>query len=225
MRPEPTRVETYCSKVLVKVPRWRRSKASTPESSCTPPSACAIVACEMPADAASADMLCTKMLKSPPQRAAKAGGEAMKALRQIARRGRCMGILIVKPNRPHPDEPRSGVSKDGHDGLMVRDGASRLLTMRSQYFASLPAVDLASHQRDRLLIDLSGVPFLDRCKVRLARLVAGAGAPAMGLQVIRGRGQCAGGAFEIADAVFQHRLGQELRLADLAMHRAALAAG
>jgi hypothetical protein len=25
---------------------------------------------------------------------------------------------------PHPEEPRSGVSKDGHDrGLMVRDGA------------------------------------------------------------------------------------------------------
>ena len=29
MRPAPTRVETYCSKVLLKVPRWRRSKFST----------------------------------------------------------------------------------------------------------------------------------------------------------------------------------------------------
>ena len=32
--------------------------------------------------------------------------------------------------RPHPEEPRSGVSKDG-TGHMVRDGAARLLTMRS----------------------------------------------------------------------------------------------
>jgi hypothetical protein len=34
--------------------------------------------------------------------------------------------------RPHPEEPRSGVSKDEwHQlGLMVRDGATRLLTMR-----------------------------------------------------------------------------------------------
>ena len=88
MRPGPTRVETYCSKVLVKVPRWRRSKASTPISCCTPPSACAIVACEMPALAASAEMFRTKVLKSPPQRAAKAGVDAMKAVRQMARRSR-----------------------------------------------------------------------------------------------------------------------------------------
>ncbi|WP_425107547.1 hypothetical protein, partial [Bradyrhizobium sp.] len=39
---------------------------------------------EMPALAASADMFCTKVLKSPPQRAAKAGVAAMKALRQTA---------------------------------------------------------------------------------------------------------------------------------------------
>jgi hypothetical protein len=34
--------------------------------------------------------------------------------------------------RPHPEEPRSGVSKDEwhQSGLMVRDGALRLLTMR-----------------------------------------------------------------------------------------------
>ena len=33
--------------------------------------------------------------------------------------------------RPHPEEPRSGVSKDGGIvALMVRDGAARLLTMR-----------------------------------------------------------------------------------------------
>src|SRR5271156_440565 len=93
------------------------------------------------------------------------------------------------------------------------------------HYPSLPAVDLASHQRDRLLIDLGRVPFLDRREIRLARLIAGAGAPAMGFEEIRGRGQRARRSFEIADAIFQHRLGQELRLADLAMHRAALAAG
>src|SRR5207237_1406 len=46
----------------------------------------------------------------------------------------------------------------------------------------LTAVDLAAHQRDRLLIDAGRIPGLDRRKVRLARLVAGARAPAMGLQ-------------------------------------------
>jgi hypothetical protein len=30
---------------------------------------------------------------------------------------------------PHPEEPQSGVSKDGHE-FVVRDGAARLLTMR-----------------------------------------------------------------------------------------------
>ena len=44
---------------------------------------------------------------------------------------------------------------------------------------SLP-VDLPSHQRDRLLIDPGGIPGLDGGKIRFARLVAGAGAPAMG---------------------------------------------
>src|ERR1700676_4065970 len=43
-------------------------------SCCTPPSAEAITPCEMPADAASADMPETKVLKSPPQRAAGGGG-------------------------------------------------------------------------------------------------------------------------------------------------------
>src|SRR5580704_16520809 len=100
---------------------------------------------------------------------------------------------------------------------MVRDGASRLLTMRFTVLPSLPTVDLAAHQRDRLLVNLGRVPFLDRREIRLARLITGAGAPAMGFEEIRGRGQGAGGAFEIADAVFQHRLRQKLRLTDFAM--------
>ena len=49
IRPGPTRVETYCSKVLLKVPRWRRSKASTAGSWVTPESAWLITACETPA--------------------------------------------------------------------------------------------------------------------------------------------------------------------------------
>ena len=57
------------------------------------------------------------------------------------------------------------------------------------------AVDLAAHQRDRLLIDAGGIPGLDGGEVRLARLVARAGAPAMGLQKIRGRVQRVGGDF------------------------------
>src|SRR5712671_3524522 len=70
MRPGPTRVETYCSNVLWKVPRWRRSNASTAPSCCTPPSAWLMTDCEMPAAAASCDIAATKVLKLPPQRAA-----------------------------------------------------------------------------------------------------------------------------------------------------------
>src|ERR1700733_2670756 len=88
---------------------------------------------------------------------------------------------------------------------------------------SLPAVDLPAHQRDCLLIDLGRIPFLDRREIRFARLVACARAPAMGFEEIRRGSQRTRRGFEIADAIFQHRLGQELRLADLAMHRAALA--
>src|SRR6185295_17357299 len=86
MRPAPTRVATYCSKLLLKVPRWRRSKLSTPMSCCTPPSACEITPCETPALAASADMLATKLLKSPPQRAASAEPVARQAATMTGRR-------------------------------------------------------------------------------------------------------------------------------------------
>src|SRR3954451_4961172 len=70
MRPGPTRVETYCSNDLLKVPRWRRSKLNTAMSWLTPPSAALVTPGEIPAAEASADMLCTKEWKSPPQRAA-----------------------------------------------------------------------------------------------------------------------------------------------------------
>src|SRR6266478_5537332 len=70
MRPAPTRVETYCSNVLLKVPRWRRSKFKTAGSCVTPDSACEITAGEIPAACASCDIVATKVLKSPPQRAA-----------------------------------------------------------------------------------------------------------------------------------------------------------
>ena len=54
------------------------------------------------------------------------------------RRGR-IGVEPVRLGvRPHPEEPRSGVSKDEwhQRGLMVRDGATRLLTMRVYSCAS-----------------------------------------------------------------------------------------
>src|SRR4051812_3163841 len=84
------------------------------------------------------------------------------------------------------------------------------------------AVDLLAHQRDGFLIHACGIPGLDGGKVRLAGLVARAGAPAMGFQEVRGRGQRVGRVFEIAGAVSQNGFWHELRLADFAMHRAAL---
>ena len=71
MRPAPTRVETYCSNDLLKVPRWRRSKFSTVMSCVTPANAWPITACETPGRGpASCDIAATKLLKSPPHRAA-----------------------------------------------------------------------------------------------------------------------------------------------------------
>src|SRR3954447_19545463 len=75
MRPGPTRVETYCSNDLLKVPRWRRSKLNTAICWLTAPSAPLVTPGAIPAADASADMLCTKEWKTPPQRAAKEGVE------------------------------------------------------------------------------------------------------------------------------------------------------
>ena len=49
------------------------------------------------------------------------------------------------------------------------------------------AVDLPAHDGDRLLVDLGGVPALDCREVRLTRLVAGAGNPAMAFRTWRSR--------------------------------------
>src|ERR1700741_3221337 len=89
--------------------------------------------------------------------------------------------------------------------------------------ALLPTLDLPAHQRNRLLVDARGIPGLDGRKIRFARLIAGAGLPAMRAQEVRGRVQRVRRVLEIAGAVRQNRLGHELRLADLAMHGAALA--
>src|SRR5580704_6106542 len=51
----------------------------------TPPSAWLTTPCEMPADTASAEMLETKVLKSPPQRAAKEGVERRRAVRRTGK--------------------------------------------------------------------------------------------------------------------------------------------
>src|SRR4051812_46077911 len=46
------------------------------------------------------------------------------------------------------------------------------------------AVDLLAHQRNRFLIHARGIPGLDGGKVRLAGLIACAGAPAVGFQEV-----------------------------------------
>src|SRR5258707_14773155 len=88
---------------------------------------------------------------------------------------------------------------------------------------ALAAIDLAAHQRDGVLIDLSGVPCLDGCEIRFAGLVARAGLPAVCSKKIRRRAKRVGGDVEIAGAVSQDVLRQKLRLADFAVHGAARA--
>src|SRR4051794_20240856 len=93
--------------------------------------------------------------------------------------------------------------------LRWRMSIRRMTRARSDEQASGPAltlrgnaaVDLAPHQRDRPLIDRRGIPGLDRSEIRLARLVARAGAPAMGAQEGCRRVQRIGGDVEIAGAV------------------------
>jgi hypothetical protein len=61
--------------------------------------------------------------------------------------GRVAARGCASPRSPHPEEPRSGVSKDvpqarrpaQYPARMVRDGASRLLTMRRRTAATPPA--------------------------------------------------------------------------------------
>ena len=57
-----------------------------------------------------------------------------------------VALLLAMTDNPHPEEPRSGVSKDAGPvrSLMVRDGAARLLTMRvlSFYPEEIPLADL-----------------------------------------------------------------------------------
>jgi hypothetical protein len=58
----------------------------------------------------------------------------------------------------------------------------------SSALRALSAVDLPAHQGDRLLIDRSGVPALDRGKIRLPYLIAGTRAPAVAFEEVRRRG-------------------------------------
>src|SRR5258708_40000690 len=87
--------------------------------------------------------------------------------------------------------------------------------------ATLPAVDLPADDRDGPLIDRSGIPGLDSCKIGFAGLVSGARAPAMALEEICRRAQRAARGIETSGAVGQDVLGQELGMADLAVHGAA----
>src|SRR5215217_5105208 len=86
------------------------------------------------------------------------------------------------------------------------------------------AVDLLADDGDRALINRGRVPGLDGAEVRLPGLVPAAGAPAMALEEVRRRHQRRAGVVETAaGAVVQDALRQELRVADLAVHRAARA--
>src|SRR5215207_2739969 len=91
-------------------------------------------------------------------------------------------------------------------------------------FAGSALVDLLADDGDRALVDGGGIPGLDGAEIRLARLVSAAGAPAMALEEIRRRHQRRARIVEAAaGAVVQNALRQELRVADLAVHRAARA--
>jgi hypothetical protein len=50
-----------------------------------------------------------------------------------------MGDTVVdasyRTRRPHPEEPRSGVSKDGSRASWFETALKRLLTMRDYYFS------------------------------------------------------------------------------------------
>src|SRR5580692_3948240 len=160
-------------------------------------------------------MLATKLLKSPPQRAASAGVAALAAPNTTARRSLRMRIPCCGWSRSCHEQiargryfPRAaygrlfsswpGLSRPSTSLVQERrkswmPGTSPGKTMENVTGkcrrASLAAVDLAAHDRDRLLINLGRIPGLDRREIRLARLIPGASAPAMRFQEIRGRSQ------------------------------------
>src|SRR6185437_14394979 len=111
----------------------------------------------------------------------------------------CSGSCLRATGRCWPGARNGRRRRTGSVGIEI--GAA--LTSHASAFCSAapPAVNLAAHQRKRVLIDGRGIPRLDRCEVRLARLVTGAGSPAMGPQEVRGRTERAGGVVEVAGAV------------------------
>src|SRR5262249_42047133 len=86
---------------------------------------------------------------------------------------------------------------------------------------SLSSVNLSTNKRNSALIDRSSVPCLNRSELGFAGLVSRARAPAVGPEEICRRGQRVGRSVETsAGAVVQDALGQELCMADLAVHGA-----
>src|SRR5262249_603700 len=141
----PTRVATYSSNDFLNVACWRRSKASTAGSCVTPPSAWLITSGETPAACASAEKFWMKALKLPPQRAAKEGVMS-KALSKIPKQSFRMknpNVLVMAGLRP------------GHPRLCCNQrktwmpGSSPGMTTEKALLT--PSIDLAAHQRDRLL--------------------------------------------------------------------------
>src|SRR5690606_23812434 len=88
-------------------------------------------------------------------------------------------------------------------------------------------VDGLAHDGDGALVDLRGIPALDRAVVRFARLIACTAPPAVADEEVRGRmqrvrlvAQVEMGAARTADAILQDVCRHELGLADFTMHRA-----
>src|SRR5262245_66626322 len=96
-----TRVAAYSSKLLRKVPRWRRSKASTAPSTVTPAKALSTTDRETPAAVASRAIADRKVLKSPPHFAAMAGETTDNAQTKVAIDRASMLILVGPDGRHH----------------------------------------------------------------------------------------------------------------------------
>src|SRR5262249_23693430 len=86
-------------------------------------------------------------------------------------------------------DKRNGLRVGSHKGWPY-ESSLLCAAARSAPRRRAPAlVDLPADQRDCLLVDGRGIPGLDGGIVRLPRLVASAGAPAMGLEEVGGRVQ------------------------------------
>ena len=86
-------------------------------------------------------------------------------------------------------------------------------------------VDLSAQDSDGSLINRRSIPRLDRSEIGLAGLVSRAHAPAVGFEEVRCRGERVPDIFQIADAVIEDALGEELCVPKLTVHGTSRAGG